>query len=203
MESSFYTAAPQGSPDGSSPFRAFPGGGGGGDKFSSAFLTAKGQSGFGDGRSGSRSPKCQSRYSQGECPALEAGGGQGAPAAASFSKYHPQPQQQQQQQPPPLYVQRGPCKSPPGGSLKQLQDPSGHNGALQLSCYGERVLASQGFLVPRRGGGGWTWPGSGDGKPGGHHSKDQQTTGVSPPQTQIVDGQRFSAAISEQRAVLV
>ncbi|XP_048342267.1 homeobox protein aristaless-like 4 [Sphaerodactylus townsendi] len=148
MESSFYTAAPQGSPDGSSPFRAFPGGGGGGDKFSSAFLTAKGQSGFGDGRSGSRSPKCQSRYSQGECPALEAGGGQGAPAAASFSKYHPQPQQQQQQQPPPLYVQRGPCKSPPGGSLKQLQDPSGHNGALQLSCYAKESSLGEAELQP-------------------------------------------------------
>lgn len=128
---SFYNAASQGSTDGSSPFRAFPGGS---DKFSPAFLAGKGQSGFGDSGGGS-SPKCRSRYGQGECPALEAGnggGGAAAPAAASFSKYHPQPQ------PPPLYVQRGgPCKSPPGGSLKPLQDPSGHNGALQLSCYGE------------------------------------------------------------------
>ncbi|KAL8169662.1 UNVERIFIED_CONTAM: hypothetical protein K2H54_054793 [Gekko kuhli] len=128
---SFYSAASQGSTDGSSPFRAFPGGGG--DKFSSTFLAGKGQSGFGDGGGGS--PKCRSRYGQGECPALDAGGGgggQAAPAAASFSKYHPQPQPP----PPPLYVQRGPGKSPPGGSLKSpLQDPSGHNGALQLSCY--------------------------------------------------------------------
>lgn len=137
---SFYNAASQGSTDGASPYRAFPGGGS--DKFSPAFLAGKGQSGFGDGGSSSGgsggssggSPKCRSRYGQGECAALDAGGGGGgpaAPAAASFSKYHPQPQ------PPPLYAQRGPCKSPPGGSLKPLQDPGSHNGALQLSCYGE------------------------------------------------------------------
>ncbi|XP_054828477.1 homeobox protein aristaless-like 4 [Eublepharis macularius] len=144
---SFYNAASQANPDGSSPFRAFPGGS---DKFSPAFLASKGQSSFGDssssGSSSSSSPKCRSRYGQGECAALDAGGGQAAPAAASFGKYHPQPQSQPQL--PPLYVQRGPCKSPPGSSLKPLQDPSGHNGALQLSCYAKESSLGEAELQP-------------------------------------------------------
>ncbi|XP_028583466.2 homeobox protein aristaless-like 4 [Podarcis muralis] len=148
---SFYNAASQGSADGSSPFRAFPGGGGS-DKFSPAFLASKGQS-FGDSGSGSSSPKCRSRYSQPECPSLDGSGGQQqqAPSAASFNKYHPQQQQQQQQQqpppPPPLYAQRGSCKSPSSGSLK-LQDASGHNGALQLSCYAKESSLGEAELQP-------------------------------------------------------
>ncbi|XP_053140676.1 homeobox protein aristaless-like 4 [Hemicordylus capensis] len=137
---SFYNTASQGSADGSSPFRAFPGGS---DKFSPAFLASKGQS-FGDSSSGgsssSSSPKCRSRYSQPDCQSLDgSGAGQQAPSAASFSKYHPQP--------PPLYAQRGSCKSPPGGSLK-LQDPSGHNGALQLSCYAKESSLGETELQP-------------------------------------------------------
>ncbi|XP_066495947.1 homeobox protein aristaless-like 4 [Tiliqua scincoides] len=135
---SFYNAASQGSADGSSPFRAFPGGGGGGG---SAFLASKGQS-FADGSS---SPKCRSgRYSQPECQSLDGGGQQQAPSAASFHKYHPQ----SSQQPPPLYVQRGPCKSPPGGSLKLGQDTSGHNGALQLNCYAKESSLGEAELQP-------------------------------------------------------
>ncbi|XP_075783645.1 homeobox protein aristaless-like 4 isoform X2 [Pelodiscus sinensis] len=116
---SYYNAASQ-STEGSSPFRAFPAS----DKFSPAFLASKGQ-GFGDSSS-----KCRSRYSQQECQSLD-GSGQ-APSAAgapgSFSKYHPQQQQH-------LYMQRGPCKTPPESNLK-LQETSNHNGALQVSCYG-------------------------------------------------------------------
>ncbi|XP_061466810.1 homeobox protein aristaless-like 4 [Rhineura floridana] len=138
---SFYNAASQGSADGSSPFRAFPGGS---DKFSPAFLASKGQS-FGDssgGSSSSSSPKCRSRYSQPECQSLDGSGGQQqAPTAASFNKYH------LQQQPPPLYAQRGSCKSPPSGSLK-LQDTGGHNGALQLSCYAKESSLGEAELQP-------------------------------------------------------
>ncbi|KFO96141.1 Homeobox protein aristaless-like 4 [Calypte anna] len=90
--------------EGSSPFRAFQAS----DKFSPTFLASKGQ-GCG----------------------VQAPGSAGAPA--SFNKYPPQ-QQQQQQQPPHLYMQRGPCKTPPESNLK-LQESSGHNGALQVSCY--------------------------------------------------------------------
>ncbi|XP_044293212.1 homeobox protein aristaless-like 4 [Varanus komodoensis] len=144
---SFYNAASQGSADGSSPFRAFPGGGGGGDKFSPAFLASKGQSfgggdggGGGGGGSGSNSPKCRSRYSQPECPTLDGGGQpQQALSAAAFNKYHPPP--------PPLYAQRGSCKSPPGAGLK-LQDASGHNGALQLSCYAKESSLGEAELQP-------------------------------------------------------
>lgn len=121
---SYYNAASQGT-EGSSPFRAFQAS----DKFSPTFLASKGQ-GFGDS-----STKCRSRYSQQECQSLDgsvqAPGSAGAPA--SFNKYPPQ---QQQQQPPHLYMQRGPCKTPPESNLK-LQESSGHNGALQVSCYGE------------------------------------------------------------------
>lgn len=119
---SYYNAASQGA-DGSSPFRAFQAS----DKFGPAFLAAKGQS-FGD--SGA---KCRSRYSPQECPSLDGSGQAPGPAAPppAFSKY-PQPQQQ----PPHLYMQRGPCKTPPESNLK-LQESGGHNGALQVSCYGE------------------------------------------------------------------
>ncbi|NWW98114.1 ALX4 protein, partial [Caloenas nicobarica] len=119
---SYYNAASQGT-EGSSPFRAFQAS----DKFSPTFLASKGQ-GFGDS-----STKCRSRYSQQECQPLDgsvqAPGSAGAPAA--FNKYPPQ-----QQQPPHLYMQRGPCKTPPESNLK-LQESSGHNGALQVSCYGK------------------------------------------------------------------
>lgn len=117
---SYYNAASQGT-EGSSPFRAFQAS----DKFSPTFLASKGQ-GFGDS-----STKCRSRYSQPECQSLD-GSGQ---APAAFNKY-PAQQQQQQQQQQQLYMQRGPCKTPPESNLK-LQDSSGHNGALQVSCYGE------------------------------------------------------------------
>ncbi|XP_064920839.1 homeobox protein aristaless-like 4 isoform X2 [Columba livia] len=117
---SYYNAASQGT-EGSSPFRAFQAS----DKFSPTFLASKGQ-GFGDS-----STKCRSRYSQQECQSLDgsvqAPGSAGAPAA--FNKYPPQ-----QQQPPHLYMQRGRCKTPPESNLK-LQESSGHNGALQVSCY--------------------------------------------------------------------
>lgn len=118
---SYYNAASQGT-EGSSPFRAFQAS----DKFSPTFLASKGQ-GFGDS-----STKCRSRYSQQECQSLDgsvqAPGSAGAPA--SFNKYPPQ------QPPPHLYMQRGPCKTPPESNLK-LPESSGHNGALQVSCYGE------------------------------------------------------------------
>ncbi|NWH78616.1 ALX4 protein, partial [Piaya cayana] len=119
---SYYNAASQGT-EGSSPFRAFQAS----DKFSPTFLASKGQ-GFGDS-----SAKCRGRYSQQECQSLDgsvqAPGSARAPAA--FSKYP-----QQQQQPPHIYMQRGPCKTPPGSNLK-LQESSGHNGALQVPCYGK------------------------------------------------------------------
>lgn len=126
---SYYNAASQGT-EGSSPFRAFQAS----DKFSPTFLASKGQ-GFGDS-----STKCRSRYSQQECQSLDgsvqAPGSAGAPAA--FNKYPPQ-----QQQPPHLYMQRGRCKTPPESNLK-LQESSGHNGALQVSCYGESLTCGGG-----------------------------------------------------------
>ncbi|NXG90842.1 ALX4 protein, partial [Stercorarius parasiticus] len=130
---SYYNAASQGT-EGSSPFRAFQAS----DKFSPTFLASKGQ-GFGDS-----STKCRSRYSQQECQSLDgsvqAPGSAGAPA--SFNKYPPQ-----QQQPPHLYMQRGPCKTPPESNLK-LQESSGHNGALQVSCYGKESSLGEADLQP-------------------------------------------------------
>ncbi|NXN31103.1 ALX4 protein, partial [Nycticryphes semicollaris] len=127
---SYYNAASQGT-EGSSPFRAFQAS----DKFSPTFLASKGQ-GFGDS-----STKCRSRYSQQECQSLDgsvqAPGSAGAPA--SFNKY---PQQQQH-----LYMQRGPCKTPPESNLK-LQESSGHNGALQVSCYGKESSLGEADLQP-------------------------------------------------------
>ncbi|KAJ7416900.1 hypothetical protein WISP_67554 [Willisornis vidua] len=116
---SYYNAASQNT-EGSSPFRAFQAS----DKFSPTFLASKGQ-GFGDSNT-----KCRSRYSQQECQSLDssvqAAGSAGAPT--SFNKYPPQQQQ------PHLYMQRGHCKTPPDSNIK-LQESSGHNGALQVSCY--------------------------------------------------------------------
>uniref|UniRef100_A0A493TX55 Homeobox protein aristaless-like 4 n=1 Tax=Anas platyrhynchos platyrhynchos TaxID=8840 RepID=A0A493TX55_ANAPP len=132
---SYYNAASQGT-EGSSPFRAFQAS----DKFSPTFLASKGQ-GFGDS-----SAKCRSRYSQQECQSLDgsvqAPSSAGAPA--SFNKYPPQQQQQQQQH---LYMQRGPCKTPPESNLK-LQESSGHNGALQVPCYGKESGLGEADLQP-------------------------------------------------------
>uniref|UniRef100_A0A8C3RP35 Homeobox protein aristaless-like 4 n=1 Tax=Chelydra serpentina TaxID=8475 RepID=A0A8C3RP35_CHESE len=126
---SYYNAASQ-STEGSSPFRAFQAS----DKFSPTFLASKGQ-GFGDSSS-----KCRSRYSQPECQSLD-GSGQ-APGSAgtqgSFNKY------QQQQH---LYMQQGPCKTPPESNLK-LQETSSHNGALQVSCYGKESSLGEAELQP-------------------------------------------------------
>ncbi|XP_005286800.2 homeobox protein aristaless-like 4 [Chrysemys picta bellii] len=127
---SYYNAASQ-STEGSSPFRAFQAS----DKFSPTFLASKGQ-GFGDSSS-----KCRSRYSQQECQSLD-GSGQApnsAGAQGSFNKYH-----QQQQH---LYMQRGPCKTPPESNLK-LQETSSHNGALQVSCYGKESSLGEAELQP-------------------------------------------------------
>ncbi|NXY30452.1 ALX4 protein, partial [Pomatorhinus ruficollis] len=130
---SYYNAASQDT-EGSSPFRAFQAS----DKFSPTFLASKGQ-GFGDS-----STKCRSRYSQQECQSLDgsvqAPGSAGSPA--SFNKYPPQ-----QQQPPHLYMQRGPCKTPPDSNIK-LQESSGHNGALQVSCYGKESGLGEPDLQP-------------------------------------------------------
>ncbi|XP_058663620.1 homeobox protein aristaless-like 4 [Ammospiza nelsoni] len=129
---SYYNAASQDT-EGSSPFRAFQAS----DKFSPTFLASKGQ-GFGD--SGT---KCRSRYSQQECQSLDgsvqAPGSAGSPA--SFNKYPPQ------QQPPHLYMQRGPCKTPPDSNIK-LQESSGHNGALQVPCYGKDRALGEPDLQP-------------------------------------------------------
>ncbi|XP_027560228.1 homeobox protein aristaless-like 4 [Neopelma chrysocephalum] len=129
---SYYNAASQDT-EGSSPFRAFQAS----DKFSPTFLASKGQ-GFGDS-----STKCRSRYSQQECQSLDgsvqAAGSAGAPA--SFNKYPPQ------QQPPHLYMQRGPCKTPPDSNIK-LQESSGHNGTLQVSCYGKDSALGEADLQP-------------------------------------------------------
>ncbi|KAL9850249.1 homeobox protein aristaless-like 4 isoform 1-T1 [Geothlypis trichas] len=130
---SYYNAASQDT-EGSSPFRAFQAS----DKFSPTFLASKGQ-GFGDS-----SAKCRSRYSQQECQSLDgsvqAPGSAGSPA--SFNKYPPQ-----QQQPPHLYMQRGPCKTPPDSNIK-LQEGSGHNGALQVPCYGKESALGEPDLQP-------------------------------------------------------
>ncbi|XP_050192598.1 homeobox protein aristaless-like 4 isoform X1 [Myiozetetes cayanensis] len=129
---SYYNAASQDT-EGSSPFRAFQAS----DKFSPTFLASKGQ-GFGDS-----STKCRSRYSQQECQSLDgsvqAAGSAGAPA--SFNKYPPQ------QQPPHLYMQRGPCKTPPDSNIK-LQESSNHNGTLQVSCYGKDSALGEADLQP-------------------------------------------------------
>lgn len=136
----YYSPVSQ-SREGSSPFRAYPGG----DKFSTTFLSAanKGQ-GFGDAKS-------RARYGAGQqdlAAPLESGAG----ARGSFNKFQPQPQpqppapQQPQPQPPAqqphLYLQRGACKTPPDGSLKLQEGSGGHNAALQVPCYGECTCRS-------------------------------------------------------------
>ncbi|XP_027672100.2 homeobox protein aristaless-like 4 [Falco cherrug] len=130
---SYYNAASQGT-EGSSPFRAFQAS----DKFSPTFLASKGQ-GFGDS-----STKCRSRYSQQECQSLDgsvqAPGSAGTPA--SFNKYPPQ------QQPPHLYMQRGPCQKPPRRATSSCKESSGHNGALQVSCYGKESSLAEADLQP-------------------------------------------------------
>lgn len=132
----YYSPVSQ-SREGSSPFRAYPGG----DKFGPTFLpaAAKGQA-FGDAKS-------RARYGAGQqdlAAPLESGAG----ARGSFNKFQPQPQPQPpapqppppSQPPPPapqphLYLQRG--KTPPDGSLKLQEGSGGHNAALQVPCYGE------------------------------------------------------------------
>ncbi|XP_003781297.1 homeobox protein aristaless-like 4 [Otolemur garnettii] len=138
--------------EGSSPFRAFPGG----DKFGTTFLSAaaKGQ-GFGDAKS-------RARYGAGQqdlAAPLESGAG----ARGSFNKFQPQPpapqpqpppqpQQPQQPQPPAqqphLYLQRGACKTPPDGSLKLQESSSSHNAALQVPCYAKESSLGEPELPP-------------------------------------------------------
>ncbi|NXW49420.1 ALX4 protein, partial [Nyctiprogne leucopyga] len=132
---SYYNAASQGT-ESSSPFRAFQAS----DKFNPTFLASKGQQGFGDS-----STKCRSRYSQQECQSLDgnvqaAASTGGAPTP--FNKY-----QQPHQPPTHLYIQRGPCKTPPENNLK-LQENNGHNGALQVSCYGKESSLGEADLQP-------------------------------------------------------
>lgn len=144
----YYSPVSQ-SREGSSPFRAYPGG----DKFSTTFLSAaaKGQ-GFGDAKS-------RARYGAGQqnlAAPLESGAG----ARGSFNKFQPQspapqpppPQPQPPPQPPAqqphLYLQRGACKTPPDGSLKLQEGGGGHNAALQVPCYGECTCGSLGLGFP-------------------------------------------------------
>lgn len=147
----YYSPVSQ-SREGSSPFRAYPGG----DKFGTTFLSAaaKGQ-GFGDAKS-------RARYGAGQqdlAAPLESGAG----ARGSFNKFQPQPQpqppapQQPPQQPPQpqppaqqphLYLQRGACKTPPDGSLKLQEGSGGHNAALQVPCYGECTCGALGAGAP-------------------------------------------------------
>lgn len=130
----YYSPVSQ-SREGSSPFRAYPGG----DKFGTTFLSAaaaKGQ-GFGDAKS-------RARYSAGQ-PDLAAPLESGAGARGSFNKFQPQPPAPQPQPPAPqphLYLPRGACKTPPDGSLKLQEGSGGHNAALQVPCYGECTCGS-------------------------------------------------------------
>ena len=145
----YYSPVSQ-SREGSSPFRAFPGG----DKFGTTFLSAAAKAqGFGDAKS-------RARYGAGQqdlATPLESG----AAARGSFNKFQPQPSTPQPQPPPPpqpqqqqpqpqppaqphLYLQRGACKTPPDGSLKLQEGSSGHSAALQVPCYGECTCGSPG-----------------------------------------------------------
>ncbi|XP_053781538.1 homeobox protein aristaless-like 4 isoform X1 [Desmodus rotundus] len=136
--------------EGSSPFRAYPGG----DKFSTTFLSAaaaKGQ-GFGDAKS-------RARYSAGQqdlAAPLESSAG----ARGSFNKFQPQPPAPQPPQPPAqpqpqppaqqphLYMQRAACKTPPDGNLKLQEGSGGHNAALQVPCYAKESSLSEPELPP-------------------------------------------------------
>ncbi|KAF3822020.1 homeobox protein aristaless-like 4 [Mirounga leonina] len=143
----YYSPVSQ-SREGSSPFRAYPGG----EKFGTTFLSAaaKGQ-GFADAKS-------RARYGAGQqdlAAPLESGAG----ARGSFTKFQPQPQPQPQPpapqppppppaQPPHLYLQRGACKTPPDGSLKLQEGSGGHNGALQVPCYAKESSLGEPELPP-------------------------------------------------------
>ncbi|XP_004399643.1 PREDICTED: homeobox protein aristaless-like 4 [Odobenus rosmarus divergens] len=142
----YYSPVSQGR-EGSSPFRAYPGG----EKFGTTFLSAaaKGQ-GFGDAKS-------RARYGAGQqdlAAPLESGAG----ARGSFTKFQPQPQPQPPApqpppppptaQPPHLYLQRGACKTPPDGSLKLQEGSGGHNAALQVPCYAKESSLGEPELPP-------------------------------------------------------
>ncbi|XP_025735126.1 homeobox protein aristaless-like 4 [Callorhinus ursinus] len=145
----YYSPVSQ-SREGSSPFRAYPGG----EKFGTTFLSAaaKGQ-GFGDAKS-------RARYGAGQqdlAAPLESGAG----ARGSFTKFQPQPQPPAPQPPPPppppppptaqpphLYLQRGACKTPPDGSLKLQEGSGGHNAALQVPCYAKESSLGEPELPP-------------------------------------------------------
>ncbi|XP_004708371.1 homeobox protein aristaless-like 4 [Echinops telfairi] len=147
----YYSPVSQ-SREGSSPFRAFPGG----DKFGSTFLSAaaKGQ-GFGDAKS-------RARYGGAGQPDLAPPLESGAGPRGSFNKFPPQPQPpapppaQPQPQPQPqaptqqphLYLQRGSCKTPPDGSLKLPEGSGGHNAALQVPCYAKESSLGEPELPP-------------------------------------------------------
>ncbi|XP_076970581.1 homeobox protein aristaless-like 4 [Tamandua tetradactyla] len=142
----YYSPVSQ-SREGSSPFRAFPGG----DKFGATFLStaSKGQ-GFGEAKS-------RTRYGAGQqdlAAPLESGAG----ARGTFNKFQPQPQPQPPAPPPPqpqppaqqphLYLQRGSCKTPPEGSLKLQEGGGGHNAALQVPCYAKESSLVEPELPP-------------------------------------------------------
>ncbi|XP_001368029.2 homeobox protein aristaless-like 4 [Monodelphis domestica] len=156
----YYSPVSSQSRESSPSFRAFPGA----DKFSTAFLAAKGQS-YGEA-------KCRGRYTPQQPPPqqqpqqqppppppqpqqqdtaapLESGAGQaqsGAGPRGSFSKYPPP--QPQPQPPPHLYLQRGSCKTPPDSSLKLPEGSGGHNGPLQVSCYGKEGSLGETEIAP-------------------------------------------------------
>ncbi|CAK7308774.1 Homeobox protein aristaless-like 4 [Vulpes lagopus] len=149
----YYSPVSQ-SREGSSPFRAYPGG----DKFGTTFLSAATKAqGFGDAKS-------RARYGGAGQQDLAAPLEGGAGARGSFNKFPPQPQPQPQPQPPApqqpqpqpqppaqqphLYLQRGACKTPPDGSLKLQEGSGGHNAALQVPCYGECTCGALGAGEP-------------------------------------------------------
>ncbi|XP_040836258.1 homeobox protein aristaless-like 4 [Ochotona curzoniae] len=147
----YYSPVSQ-SREGSSPFRAFPGG----DKFGTTFLSAatKGQA-FGDAKSRTRYGGAGQPQQQDLAAPLESGAG----ARGSFNKFQPQPPTPQPQPPPPpppqppaqpphLYLQRGACKTPPDGSLKLQESGSGHNAALQVPCYAKESSLGEPELPP-------------------------------------------------------
>ncbi|XP_020865508.1 homeobox protein aristaless-like 4 [Phascolarctos cinereus] len=148
----YYSPVSSQSRESSPSFRAFPAA----DKFSTAFLAAKGQS-YGEA-------KCRGRYTpqqqqpppppqpqqQDATAPLESSSAQaqsGAGPRGSFSKYPP-PQTPQPQPPPHLYLQRGSCKTPPDSSLKLPEGSGGHNGPLQVSCYAKESSLGETEIAP-------------------------------------------------------
>ncbi|KAM8970670.1 homeobox protein aristaless-like 4 [Sarcophilus harrisii] len=149
----YYSPVSSQSRENSPSFRAFPAA----DKFSTAFLAAKGQS-YGEA-------KCRGRYTPQQPPPpppppqpqqqdaaapLESGAGQaqsGAGPRGSFSKYPP-PQPPQPQPPAHLYLQRGSCKTPPDSGLKLPEGGGGHNGPLQVSCYAKESSLGETEIAP-------------------------------------------------------